>query len=95
MTVYPDRFFCPKDFGTGILKANDDAFSIHHYAATWFTDKQKKKHEKTQKLKEKYISRYGKEKTEKIFARRNSMLRIVYYFRHPILALKKIYEKLK
>lgn len=94
ITVYPDRFFCPKDFGTGDLKTDKDTYSIHHYAATWYTKKQKIRHEKNKIKREKYIARYGVEKTEQIFARRNSMLRVLYYLRHPVLAVKKIKEKL-
>ncbi len=94
ITVYPEQYFCPKDYATDNMNLSEVAFSIHHYAATWQNDKQKKQRENHKKKMNKYIARYGKEKTEQIFARRNSFLRALYYVKHPILAIKKIKEKL-
>ena len=90
ITVYPKIYFCPMDFMSGELKMDERTFSIHHYAATWLSKKEKRIHDKRLKMAE----RIGKEKTEQYFARRNKFLRALYYLRHPISAVKKIKEKL-
>lgn len=94
LTIYPHDYFSPKDWQTGKIILTENSHTIHHFAGSWHTDTEKAQAEKNRLLREKYIAKYGIEKTEKIFARRNSMLRAVYYLKHPILAVKKIKEKL-
>ena len=94
VTMYPHDYFFPKDWQTGNINLTESSHTIHHFAGSWHTGKEKAQAEKNRVLREKYIAKYGNEKTEKIFARRNSMLRAVYYLKHPILAVKKIKEKL-
>ncbi len=86
ITVYPNVYFCPKDFATNNVAVDERTFSIHHYAATWHTKKERRLHEKRLKLTDKY----GKEAADAYFERRNKRLRALYYVRHPILAVKKI-----
>lgn len=37
ITVYPPEYFSPLNFNTGELKITENTYSIHHYAASWFT----------------------------------------------------------
>ena len=94
VTMYPHDYFCPKDWQTGNINLTENSHTIHHFAGSWHTEAQKKQAAKNNARREKYIARYGIEKTEKIFARCNSMLRAVHYLKHPGLAVKKLKEKL-
>ena len=94
VTMYPYDYFCPKDWQTGNINLTENSHTIHHFSGSWHTEKEKKKIAKNKVKREKYIARYGEEKTEQIFARHNTMLRAVYYLRHPVLAIKKFKEKL-
>lgn len=38
VTVYPSDFFCPLNYGTGVLTITDNTRSIHHYTASWLND---------------------------------------------------------
>lgn len=89
ITVYPGVYFCPKDFATRNLALDKRSFSIHHYAATWFSKQEKDYYEKRVEM----VSRYGKEAADKHFARLNKKWRAMYYMQHPMLGLKKILEK--
>lgn len=35
ISIYPDEFFCPLDYTTGILNITENTYSIHHYTASW------------------------------------------------------------
>lgn len=35
VTIYPTRYFCPLDYGTGKLNIQKDTVAIHHYTASW------------------------------------------------------------
>ena len=94
VTMYPYDYFCPKDWITGEIHLTENTHTIHHFSGSWHTKKEKKKIAKNKKLREKYIARYGLEKTEQILLKRNNALRKIYYLYHPILAIKKIKEKL-
>lgn len=93
VTMYPYDYFCPKDCETGEINITENTHTIHHFSGSWHTEKEKRMSEKNRLLREKYIKKYGAEKTEKIFERRNNILLAVYYFKHPILAINKITEK--
>ena len=95
VTLYPHDYFCPKDWETGNINLTENSHTIHHFSGSWHTEEEKKKNARYLKRKYKYIARYGKEKTEKIFARENIMLRIVYNITHPMHAVKKIKEILR
>ncbi len=94
VTLYPYDYFCPKDWATGNINLTENTHTIHHFSGSWHSEKEKKRVEKNKQRRKKYIARYGEEKTERIFARRNGMLRALYYLRHPISAVKKLKEKL-
>lgn len=95
VTLYPHDYFCPKDWSTGKIFLTENTHTIHHFAGSWHTTEEKKQIEKNRILREKYIKKYGEEKTEKIFERRNRTRRCMYYLRHPVSAVKKIVEKTK
>lgn len=42
--IYPKEYFCPKDYMTGEVYITDNTYSIHHYNASWQTDKQRRWH---------------------------------------------------
>ena len=44
ITIYPKEFFCPLDYRTGKMTITENTRSIHHYAATWHTTKEKRYH---------------------------------------------------
>ena len=94
VTVYPQDYFSPKDWETGKIHLTENSHTIHHFSGSWHTDRQKKQIARTQKVRNKYLARYGAEKTELLLARRNNRLRKLYYIGHPILAIRKIAEKL-
>ena len=37
VTVYPVEYFCPLKMGTNRLTLSENTYSIHHYAASWYT----------------------------------------------------------
>lgn len=42
VVLYPQEYFCPKNYIDEKLTISEKAYSIHHYAATWLSEKQKK-----------------------------------------------------
>ena len=34
-TIYPDMYFCPKNYNTKEIDITDDSISIHHFQASW------------------------------------------------------------
>ncbi len=45
--LYPNEFFCPKSLQTGIIHATENTHAIHHFNASWFSEKERlayKKH---------------------------------------------------
>ena len=44
--IYPQDYFAPKSFDTGVTKITKNTYSIHQYDASWFTDDEKLQHEK-------------------------------------------------
>ncbi len=39
--IYPKKYFCPIDYVTGKLTITPETYSIHHYAASWVTPRQR------------------------------------------------------
>jgi len=37
-TIYPTEYFCPMSNKTGIITLTENTYSIHHFAASWFTE---------------------------------------------------------
>ena len=42
MKVFPSDFFCPMILSNGEARITKNTFSIHHFAGTWTTDKEKR-----------------------------------------------------
>lgn len=42
ITIYPPEYFCPMSNITGELKVTLNTCTIHHYSASWFSEKEKK-----------------------------------------------------
>lgn len=42
MTFYPNDFFCPKDYKTGIIRKTDRTVCIHHFDGSWHTEQERK-----------------------------------------------------
>lgn len=40
--IYPSDYFCPKSLTDGIIRKTLNTYSIHHFDASWFSDKAKK-----------------------------------------------------
>lgn len=41
--IYPQEYFCPKDFETGVLTITENTYTIHHFDGSWLTNIQKLK----------------------------------------------------
>lgn len=39
--IYPKEYFCPKDFLSGKVDITNSTYTIHHYASSWYSDKEK------------------------------------------------------
>ena len=52
--LYPNDYFCPKSHVTGEIKTTDNTVTIHHFAGSWLTERDKKNVKRQQKLCEKY-----------------------------------------
>ena len=39
--LYPNDYFCPKDFSTGKITITPNTVAVHHFNASWFTDEQR------------------------------------------------------
>lgn len=57
--IYPKEYFCPIDEATGIMNITDNTYSIHHYAATWRSESQKKRHKLAQKFRRYFDGKVG------------------------------------
>lgn len=55
ITIYPSDYFCPKDMITGECVITENTYSIHHYDASWWGEKEKKDFVRQVKLRKKNI----------------------------------------
>ena len=39
--IYPKEYFCPMDYASGELKITNNTYSIHHYSASWHSEKER------------------------------------------------------
>lgn len=56
ISIYPKAYFCPRDYYTGAMNLTENSYTIHHYNASWLSDKEKQNYERKLRL----IERYGK-----------------------------------
>lgn len=91
VTLYPYDYFCPKDWKTGNIYLTENSYAIHHFKGSWHSEKEKKLNEKRKK----YIEKYGSERGNDIFARRQRIKRFFkYLFTNPKKIIGKIKEKI-
>ena len=92
--IYPKDYFCPKSFETGEIEITDNTVCIHHFNASWFTEKDKKNLEEfrsRERRRLKLHEKYGEEKGEKKYRRWERLRRKYYYLRtHGLLHTIKI-----
>lgn len=46
IVIYPVDYFCPKSLRTGKIKITENTISIHHFDASWISEKEKKRNKK-------------------------------------------------
>ena len=56
IVIYPPEYFCPMSNETGEIKLTRNTYTIHHYSASWFTEKEKT----IIKIRRKFCSIFGK-----------------------------------
>ncbi len=67
INFYPARFFSPMTFEDGRLLLKDDTRAIHHYAASWHDDEEKKATKKVQKITRLFGKKIGRSSHRIIF----------------------------
>jgi hypothetical protein len=50
LTIYPSDYFCPKSPVTGKITITGNTFSIHHYDASWLSEKARLSAERRQRI---------------------------------------------
>lgn len=90
ITIYPTDYFCPLNYRTGKLFITDKTISIHHYTASWHTEKEKK----IKSFEERLYKKYDNKKISYII--NNPIWKIIrsLYIRGLKDTLKKIKEKI-
>ena len=59
ITVYPEDYFCPKDFVNGLVQVTKNTYSIHHFDASWYDeDMQQRKIARWKTAKQEYVLDY-------------------------------------
>ena len=84
--LYPIDYFSPKDWFTGKINITENTYTIHHFVASWHSEKQKKQNEKIRQDLLKYIKKYGEKKGKEKF---NKNQAIKYDLTHPLDVLKR------
>ena len=49
-TIYPKKYFCPLDYYSGKLKIEPETHSIHHFTATWHSEREHRNYEYAKKI---------------------------------------------
>lgn len=65
INIYPKEYFCPLNYFTGELQLTKNTVAIHHYAASWLSEKEKRNHKIGQKVSRYFGISFG-EKIERI-----------------------------
>lgn len=60
--IYPKDYFCPKSYTTGKIEKTKNTVAIHHFSASWHTEKEKQElkifHKQQKRLKRRSIINY-------------------------------------
>ena len=59
ITIYPDDFFCPMNYSTGLLTITENTRSIHHYEMSWKSDYEKRKKEIERRFRRQFGDKAG------------------------------------
>ena len=54
INIYPQDYFSPKSYDTGLLSVTDNTVCIHHFDGSWHSEKEVKLHKKQQYFQRKY-----------------------------------------
>ena len=87
--IYPPDYFCPLNYQTGELLITSNTRSIHHYMASWFTEKEREWLRFEQKIKMKFGEKYGEYICNSLVVR---IIRL-FYRRGIVGATKRIIKK--
>ncbi len=41
LTLYPNDYFCPKDYRTGRINITSNTYAIHHFSGSWHTEEER------------------------------------------------------
>lgn len=77
-TLYPNAYFCPKSYETGVIEITNNTYTIHHFSGSWLTTEEKTKQAKKKKIYQKYGKYLGKliNKLRALYARIRVYLKI-------------------
>jgi hypothetical protein len=78
LEIYPSDYFCNKDYD-GEIRTTDNSYSIHHFAASWLSARDKKIH----RLASKYRKKFG------------GFWKVFFILAHPMLSFKLLSDKRK
>ena len=89
-TLYSKEVFCPKSYETGKIECTENTYTIHHFAGSWHTEKEKK----IKSFEERLYKKYDNKKISYII--NNPIWKIIrsLYIRGLKDTLKKIKEKI-
>lgn len=77
LEIYPNDFFCPKNWQTGRIRMTRNTKAIHHFNAAWWSDAMRRREERRKRLKRIFGIFIGKvisvviERTYRTRSRRN------------------------
>lgn len=49
ITIFPDDYFCPKSFATGLVRKTKNTYSIHQFDGSWYSEEEQKQREQWEK----------------------------------------------
>ena len=73
--IYPFITFCAKDLMTGKVVASDETYTIHHFAGSWLSEKEKKRSRNHLRLRKLLLTTIGYKNLERIKIVRNKLFR--------------------
>ena len=57
IAIFPKEYFCPLDYYYGILEKTRNTVSIHHFAASWYSEKEQKAYREKVRARKREIRR--------------------------------------
>lgn len=93
VVFYPSEYFSPKDWFTGNINVKENSYTIHHFSASWHSEKEKNNERMYKKKLNRYIEKYKDVEVAK--QKLNQMETYKFYLTHPVKAVKRIFEKMR